>query len=162
MKKILILLFSILLSFNSYGDSSDETICVETDAQIRGGIIYLSNKDKPFSGKELCKDKKGQIIAEGKIKKGKRVSLTEYTYWDSGLKYTENNYKNDKKNGRTTLWHMNGKKWMSGDFKDDILEGKVMMWDENGQKESEENFKDGVCISVTFLAKGVTKSPGCP
>ena len=53
MKKLLILLFSILISFNSYGSyhSYSETICVDTDAQETGGIIYLPNKTKPFSGK---------------------------------------------------------------------------------------------------------------
>jgi len=50
MKKLLILLFSILISFNSYGSyhSYSETICVDTDAQEKGGIIYLPNKTKPF------------------------------------------------------------------------------------------------------------------
>ena len=46
MNKLLILLFPILISFNSYGSyhSYSETICVDTDAQETGGIIYLPNK----------------------------------------------------------------------------------------------------------------------
>ena len=57
LKKLLILLFSILISFNSYGSyhSYSETICVDTDAQEKGGIIYLPSKTKPFTGKNLCK-----------------------------------------------------------------------------------------------------------
>ena len=55
MKKLLILLFSILISFNSYGGWFDKTVCVDTDAQEKGGIIYLPSKTKPFTGKNLCK-----------------------------------------------------------------------------------------------------------
>ena len=54
MKKLLILLFSILISFNSYGDSSDKTICVETDNQI------------------ICKYENGQIKSEENYKDGKK------------------------------------------------------------------------------------------
>jgi len=74
MKKLLILLFSILISFNSYGSyhSYSETICVDTDAQETGGIIYLPNKTKPFTGKNLCKYENGQKKSEGKFKDGKK------------------------------------------------------------------------------------------
>ncbi len=58
MKKLLILLFSILISFNSYGlfGLFEKTVCVETDAQKRGGIYYLPNETKPFTGNNLCLD----------------------------------------------------------------------------------------------------------
>ena len=41
MKKLLILLFSILISFNSYGSyhSYSETICVDTDAQEKVALF---------------------------------------------------------------------------------------------------------------------------
>ena len=55
MKKLL-LLFSILISFNSYGDSSNKTFCFGTgDAVILSDSIYLLNDlTKPFSGTNLC------------------------------------------------------------------------------------------------------------
>jgi len=72
MKKLLILLFSLLISFNSYGGWFDKTVCVETsDVQDRDGIIYLSNETKPFSGKNLCKYDNGQKEKEGNYKDGK-------------------------------------------------------------------------------------------
>ena len=64
MKKLLILLFSILISFNSYGGFFDKTVCVDTDAQIRNDLYYLPNETKPFTGKNLCKYKNGQITLE--------------------------------------------------------------------------------------------------
>ena len=71
MKKLLLLLFSTLISFNSYGDSPDETICVETDALMKNGMIYLPNKIGPFTGKDLCKNENGQIKREENYKNGK-------------------------------------------------------------------------------------------
>ena len=50
MKKLLILLFSILISFNSYG----ETICYESNSvQERNGLWYLPNQQESFTGDNL-------------------------------------------------------------------------------------------------------------
>ena len=76
MKKLLILLFSLLISFNSYGDSSDKTFCFGTgDAVILSDSIYLLNDlTKPFSGTNLCKYENGQIKQEEYFKDGKCTS----------------------------------------------------------------------------------------
>jgi len=79
MKKLLTLLFSLLISFNSYGGLFDKTVCVETETMERGGLIYLPNKTKPFSGKNLCEYPSGQYKSQGKIKKG--VKDGKWTYW---------------------------------------------------------------------------------
>ena len=75
MKKLLILLFSTLISFNSYGGLFDKTVCVETDSQLRDGVIYLPNKTKSFSGISLCKYVNGHKKSKGKIKDGKKNEL---------------------------------------------------------------------------------------
>ena len=79
MKKLLVLLFSLLISFNSYG-LFEKTVCVETDSQLRDGVIYLPNKTKPFSGKNLCKYENGQNKTKKKIKDGKKNEL--WTEWE--------------------------------------------------------------------------------
>ena len=90
MKKLLILLFSILISFNSYG-LFEKTVCVETDAQNRGGIIYLPNKTKPFSGNNLCEYENGQYKSEGKVKDGNKNGI--WTSWfENGQIEYERNY----------------------------------------------------------------------
>ena len=116
-------LFPILISCNSYSGSSDKTVCVDTDALIRNGIIYLPNETKPFTGNNLCKYENGQIKSEGKVKKGKLVSETRYRY------------------------HVNGQKEVEQNFKDGKKDGKVIYWWANGKKMIERNWKDGVCIS---------------
>ena len=67
-------LFPILISCNSYSGSSDKTVCVDTDALIRNGIIYLPNETKPFTGNNLCKYENGQIKSERTYKDGKLVA----------------------------------------------------------------------------------------
>ena len=86
-------LFPILISCNSYSGSSDKTVCVDTDALIRNGIIYLPNETKPFTGNNLCKYENGQIKSEG-------------------------NYKDGKLDGKATYWHENGKIKGKVTFKD--------------------------------------------
>ena len=90
MKKLLILLFSILISFNSYG-LFDKTVCVETDAQERGGIIYLPNKTKPFTGKNLCEYDNRQMKYKENYEDFRKVGETKYSYYENGqMKYKEN------------------------------------------------------------------------
>lgn len=56
MKKLTIPLFSILISFNSYG-LFEKAICVQTDVQNRNGLVYLPNQQEAFTGKNLCEYK---------------------------------------------------------------------------------------------------------
>ena len=158
MKKLLILLFSLIISFNSYGGWFDKTICVETGVQNIDGILYLLKKTKPFTGKNLCEYENGQNKSKGKVKDGKIDD--KWTYWfENGQILKEENYKEGKKNGKWTNWYENGSKYAEGFYKDDklnnkttyyedgrIRDGKVTYLNENGQIKSEGIFKNGVCI----------------
>ena len=120
MKKLLILLFSILISFNSYGFFGlfEKTVCVETDLQNIDGILYLPNKTKPFTGNNLCKWF-GQRKLKGKVKDGKRDG--KWTWWYlNGQIWTETNYKDGKKDGKWTIWHENGQIWIEANYKDGV------------------------------------------
>ena len=64
MKKLIILLFSIFISFNSYSGVFNETICFETDGQ---NIVFLLNETSPYTGKYLCKYENGQKKKRGKV-----------------------------------------------------------------------------------------------
>jgi uncharacterized protein len=162
MKKLLILLFSLLISFNSYGGLFDKTVCVETDSQLRDGVIYLPNKTKPFSGKNLCKYQNGQNKSKGKIKDGKKNEL--WTEWEeNGQIKLENLYEKGKletktkyKNGeleRTTKYSyyndvlnkmddfiQSGEHYKEGNL---IGKTKYVWYRHNGQLREEWNYKDG-------------------
>jgi len=91
MKKLLVLIFSMLISFNSYG----ETFCLETDFELKDGLIHLKNEVKPFSGKFLCEDDDGEDLWKGSINNGKRDGKWT-TWYDNGEKKEESNYKDGK------------------------------------------------------------------
>ena len=156
MKKLLILLFSILISFNSYGevelDFSLDTFCDQSPkAQVRNGLFYLPNQQKPYSGENLCVYlSNGQYYSQGDINKGLRTGEWTYwkkngqrekveyykdgeivggihiEYWDNGQRYEEYGYIGEKSS------------WLY-----DNLDGKYTMWYENGQIAWEGNHKGG-------------------
>ena len=161
MKKLLILLFSIFISFNSYGGLFDKTVCVETDAQLRDGVIYLPNKTKPFSGKNLCKYENGQNKSKGKVEDGKKDDI--WTEWEEngqikfegtyrvGQVLREKNYQNDKEINDTIFsYNENGLLEREDNYKDGKLEGSSLyQYNQNGQKELVEHYQDGNLVSRT-------------
>jgi len=52
MKKLLLPLFSILVSLNSFGECSEITICVKKDAQVINNNVYYPDKTILFTGKK--------------------------------------------------------------------------------------------------------------
>ena len=134
MKKLLILLFSLLISFNSYGGLFDKTVCVETDSQLRDGVIYLPNKTKPFSGKNLCKYQNGQNKSKGKIKDGKKNEL--WTEWkENGQIKLERTYNFDQ--------IVREKNYQNGVEINDTS----FSFNEKGQLEIKGHYKEGILVS---------------
>ena len=140
MKKLLLLLFSLLISFNSYG----KTVCVETDdVQKRDGTYYLVNQEKPFTGNNSCQYlSNGQQHSKGKIKKGKKNG--KWIQWyENGQIESETIFKSGKRK-KWIEWFENGQIESERNYNPPgTLDGKLNLWYENGQKESEVNYKDG-------------------
>ena len=177
MKKILILLFSILISFNSYG----ETFCLETDFEVKDGLIHLKNEVKPFSGKFLCEDVVvGVGLWKGSINNGKRDGKWT-TWYENGQKRSKANWDNGKRDGKWTTWYDNGeklaqKKFKNGKkvgrwrewyddgqikvvdfYKDGKLDGNSSKWDKNGQKTFEATYTDGKLDSNESLEENTSQ-----
>ena len=153
------------------------SICVETEAQIINGIIFLPNMTEPFTGNNLCEYANGQVKSKGETKDGKKDG--KWTAWSaSGRIWSERHYKNGKKDGKWTVWsasgrigldaqilserhymdgtlvsetryayHYNGQMLSEKHYKDGKLDGKWTAWSESGRISSEEHYKDGKCIS---------------
>ncbi len=68
MKKLIILLFSVFVSINSYSGIFNETICFETDQK---NIVFLPNETNAYTGKYSCKYGNGQKEIEGSYKDGR-------------------------------------------------------------------------------------------
>jgi antitoxin component YwqK of YwqJK toxin-antitoxin module len=163
MKKLLILLFSLLISFNSYGevelDFSLDTFCDQSPkAQVRDGLFYLPNQQKPYSGENLCVYlSNGQYYSQGEMKKGLRTG--KWTFWyengqiqvETNYQYNENgqlekgeHYKDGKLIGETKYaYYENSQKVSEVNYKDDKKHGKSSLWYVSGQKWVESNYKNG-------------------
>ena len=130
MKKLLILLFSLLITSCIDNvdperlDFSSDTFCEKSPkVEVRDGLFYLLNQQEPYSGENICVYKSnGQYYIQGVIKKG--------------LRY-----------GKQTKWYENGQIGEEGNFIDGKEDGKMTEWDENGQINSVANYKDGECGS---------------
>ena len=134
------------------------SICVETEAQIINGIIFLPNTTEPFTGNNLCEYINGQVKSKGEIKDGKNDG--KWIWWhENGQKGLEKNYKDGKLDGKVTWWYGQIEKNLSTtlynvtkidaqikklkNYKDGKLDGISTWWHENGQKSQEKNYKDG-------------------
>ena len=145
MKKVIIFLFSILISINSYSGLFNETICFETDGQ---NIVFFQNETNPYTGIYLCKYDNGQKEKEGRYKDGRLIG--KWTVWyNNGQKSYEGNYKDGKKIGEWNWWNKKGQKVRQKNYKDGKLDGKLIEWFQfNDEIKREENYKNGkICIN---------------
>ena len=137
MKKLLVLLFSLLISFNSYGevelDFSFDSFCNESPkVQIRNNLYYLPNKEKPYSGENICVYlSNGQYYSQGRVKNGLKEDTWSFWY-ENGQKGSEINFKKGELEGKETNWHEDG--WKESE--QDVIDGngKTTVFHENGQK----------------------------
>ena len=145
MKRIIILLFSVSISINSYGGIFNETVCFETSVQ---DIVFLPNDTDPYTGRYLCKYDNGQKEKEGRYKDGRLTG--KWTFWyETGQKESEVNYKNGKLDGKSTWWNKKGQKVRQKNYKNGKLDGKFIEWFQfNGEIKREENYKNGkICLN---------------
>ena len=144
MKKLIILLFSILISINSHsGIFNEKKYCFETDGQ---NIVFLPNEANSYTGDYLCKYENGQKEKEGQYIDGKLIG--KLTAWyESGQKKSEENYKNGKLDGKSTWWNKRGQKIRQKEYKSGKLDGKLIEWFQfNGEIKREENYKNGMIL----------------
>ena len=145
MKKLIIILFFIFISVNSYSGVFNETVCFETDGQ---NIVFLPNETSPYTGKYLCKYENGQKEREGRYKNGRLIG--KWTVWyENGQKESEVSYKDGKLDGKWTLWNKKGQKVRQTNYRYGKLDGKLIEWFQfNGQIKREQSYKNGkLCIN---------------
>jgi hypothetical protein len=150
MKKLLILLFSILIAscVDSVDperlDFSSDTFCEKSPkVEVRDGLFYLLNQQEPYSGENICVYKSnGQYYIQGVIKKGLRYGK-QTKWYENGQIGEEGNFIDGKEDGKWTYWYENGQIMMEASGINGKEDGKWTMWYENGQIMMEGNFIDG-------------------
>jgi antitoxin component YwqK of YwqJK toxin-antitoxin module len=167
-----------MLSFNSYGkdelDFSSDNFCDQSPkVQVRKGLFYLPNQDKPFTGENLCiYSLNGQYQSKGMIAKGLKEGTWNYWHengdkkpdiyyvngektkkkfndmaiskvYDNGQAEWTRSWKNDKEDGKWSEWYENGQLKLEGTYIEGKKVGKWSEWYENGQLFRERNYKNG-------------------
>ena len=115
MKKLLPLLSVLFLIF---GCSSIEPINYEKSLIERDGIFYTKDTNIPYSGPVFSLNVNGLKKKEGYLKDGKMISFIGFEWYENGLRRSEINYTDGKKNGPGTWWYKDGKKSYEGIYKD--------------------------------------------
>jgi antitoxin component YwqK of YwqJK toxin-antitoxin module len=87
---------------------------------------------------ERCETKAPSISSDTRKKNGQQWECNK----DGGWKLI-GQWKEDKYEGKWTLWYDNGQKQWEENYKNGKLEGKRTTWYDNGQKESEGYHKNG-------------------
>ena len=177
MKLLLTLLLTLLMSFNSIAkdelDFSVDSFCDQSPkVQIRKGLFYLPNQDKPFTGNNLCiYSLNGQYHSKGKIVKGLKEGTWNYWHengeekpdvhyikgeksnrefyeyaiselYDNGKPKYTQGWKNGKEDGQWSEWFESGQLKSDGTYLEGKRVGKWFEWYENGQLFRERNYKN--------------------
>ena len=114
-----------------------------SELQVRNGVSYILNTDKPFTGYAKRAFENGQKMSEGNWKDGKQDGLVTKWY-KNGRMAIQTSWKDGEPNGIWTEWYENGQKKLETNWKEGKLtDGFTTSWYENGKKKEEINFKDG-------------------
>ena len=148
MKKLL-LLFSLLLSFNSYGgsfiDFSLSDFCYQQpNVQDRGGVFYYPNEEIGITDSSLCvyKDLYGQYMSKVELVNGKFEGKF-IRWWENGQKHQDKNYNDGKLVGKWIEWWDDGRVM----FERNYVNGKkvsetTFSYYDDGQIETKYSYKD--------------------
>jgi len=134
---------------NKYGGSIKEIASMRVADAKRANILWFEiiNCMRELEKGNLVRPLIGSPNEEEKLelndKDGDLVNSTLYHYFDTGQIKSEKNYKDDKQDGKTTIWYKSGKLKIEMNYKEDKLHGKRVVFYENGQKSEEGNYKDG-------------------
>jgi len=130
----------------------------------RGGVLYATNDDKPYTGSVFDFYENGQKKLDGRYRNG--IKNGKWKWWneDGGLDST-GSYKNGLMHGKWIYYHKNGNIRGSGNFINGDggniseftgvpLNGRNGVWNfyyENGQKLGNATYKNGVNVGMLTL-----------
>ena len=124
----------------------------------RGGVLYATNDNKPFSGSIFEFYENGTEKLNGRYRNG--IKNGKWTWWneDGGTNST-GSYKNGLQNGIWKYYYSNGKINFEGKFEQGLETGKHMHYYESGQMEKIGLYKFGNKEGdwIFYTADGILK-----
>ncbi len=83
------------------------------------------------------------LVRTFKVRENVKEMIKEVRFYENHQKQYEGEFRNNKKDGRWTVWYNNGKVWSEGDFKNGVAHGERLNYYENGQLHIEGQYTDG-------------------
>lgn len=77
-----------------------------------------------------------------------RDLIREIQYYPNHKKYYEGEYKDNKKDGKWTVWYQSGSIWSEGSYSKGLDDGKRTGYYENGKKHFEGEYDAGKLVGV--------------
>jgi len=121
----------------------------KTDIQVTTKNVVLDDQPKKSTTGVTIKNKVGEVITyfpNGKIDTegwNDKDTLRDgvwYSYYETGVKWSEQSYNHGLKDGRSVVYFPNGKIHYEGEYKDDKKFGHWIFYNEAGEIENEKNY----------------------
>ncbi len=141
MKKLAITVF-VLLTLAGCGKEIDIS-----QKQVRNGIVYTVNEDRPFTGKVIGKYSNGKEKIMENFRDGKFDGEQVY-YYDNGQIKEKINYKLGEAVGVYNSYHKNGEIAYTGNFKNGKKDGEWNRYTEDKKLILTEVYEDGELKNV--------------
>jgi len=106
-------------------------------------LLFSCQKKKVEVIEEVYENKAPRLVRYYDENDGKKILVSEKSFYPDSKLQLEGSYKNDKRNGTWTFYYQNGNKWSEAEYKDGVNDGKSFTWFENGNKRYEGQYKDG-------------------
>jgi len=173
--RLMSLIFALLVF--GYAFSQDQRVIKSDKLQLRKGLYYTINEEKPYSGKVLEYFSNGKKKLEKSIKDGKlhgmiikwnydgikesEISFENglkwgpYRIWNNGQPKEEGAYKAGKEDGEWIYWFDNGGKQKECSYIEGTLEGPYIKWNYSGKK-----IYEGICKKGLFSGRAVSWNDG--
>lgn len=144
MKKLLLLIFSIILLSSCYDKEREIDI---SKKQERNGIVYIINESKPYYGKILRKYDNGQILLLMSYKNGKLDGKYVHFY-RNGQIYIDSEYKDGKLNGSYKKYHYTGQIVLEINYVSGEPNGIYLEYSKEGEKIKEIKYNKGKIVEI--------------
>jgi hypothetical protein len=126
--------------------------------QTRYGLLYLSTSEEPFSGRVLMVDsgESGEFVYSDEQWKDGRKHGKSSKWFTNGVKMYERNYKDGKWHGTVTRWWPNGQKMYVRGYTNGVRHGKEATWRSDGSPLSD---ADSAPSDVKVLSSEADENP---
>jgi len=120
------------------------------------GVIY-SHVVSYYKGKTVLRfHENGQLhqcVSFKSFNENDEVNGVLILWYDNGMKEIELNYKDGKKEGKSSHWYRNGQKHIDQMYKNDLPNGVQIDYNKNGEKFMEVILEDGKVIEYIYPLK---------